>query len=104
MLTPERLLQFDVTLIFTDAGVSEQAGIQSSQLTAADDAALPRAEGGDSAEQPGRFVAGNTVGLEQGGTEGTFHGGHPSACGGAGVCFRWANYPERSDGSVVTAE
>ena len=88
MLTPERLLQFDVTLIFANAGVSEQAGIQSSQLTAADDAALPQAEGGDSAEQPGRFVAGNAVSLKQGGTEGTFHGGHPSACGGSGVCFR----------------
>ncbi|KUP25069.1 hypothetical protein AWJ19_24085 [Paenibacillus sp. DMB5] len=81
---PERLLQFDVTLILGDTGVGQQAGIQSSQLTTTDDAALPQAEGGDHAERPGRFVAGNAVSLKRGGTEGTFHGGHPSACGG--VC------------------
>src|SRR5690606_15280724 len=80
---PEGLAQFGLALTFADPGVGQQAGIQARQLAAADHAALPQAEGGKYAQ---RHCAGRGVAVieKQVGTEGTFHGGHPSACGGSG--------------------
>lgn len=80
--TPERLAQLFIALGFADTGISQQTSIQASQLMAAGDSALPQHQVGQKAQRS-RSLSSLSVGLEQVGTEGTFHGVHPSACGGA---------------------
>jgi hypothetical protein len=88
-IAPERLAQLFSTLCFADTSVGQQASIQTSQLVAAGDAALPQHHVGEHTQWSEGWSGCSAGFEEQVGTCGAFHGVHPSACGGFNEWFVW---------------
>lgn len=103
-LAPERLAQLFVTLRFADTCISQQTCIQAGQLVAAGQATLPKHQVSESAKRPCSFCGCSGVFVEKVGTECTFHGVHPSACGGLESDLTGAHLPPSWPVSLDTVQ
>ncbi|RWW90784.1 hypothetical protein BHE74_00036529 [Ensete ventricosum] len=101
-LAPERLAQLFVALSFADTSVSQQTRIQTSQLMAAGDAALPQHQVGDNAQRQGGLGVYSFFFEEQIGTECTFHDDILPLVAGLGSGLTDANDPPPPQDSLDT--